>query len=139
MDDSKYILLVDDSRFLRMAYEHVLVKAGYQVVAVSDGEEALRLAEERPPDLILLDMLLPKMSGPDVLRRFRRCPETAQVPVIVLSSLPQSNEQKLRAEGATSYCQKSTLDLENSPEALVRIIEQAFRLCRAALSKGAGL
>jgi len=139
MNDSKYILLVDDSRFLRMAYERVLLKAGYQVAAVSDGEEAVRLAEERPPDLILLDMLLPKMSGPDVLRTLRRGADTAQIPVVVLSSLPQSNEQKLRADGATLYCQKSALDLENAPENLVRVIEEAFSLCRAALSKGAGL
>jgi len=53
--------------------------------------------------------------------------------------LPQSNEQKLRADGATLYCQKSALDLENAPENLVRVIEEAFSLCRTALSKGAGL
>lgn len=139
MSDSKYILLVDDSRFLRMAYERVLAKAGYQVAAVTDGEEAVRVAEKQPPDLILLDMMLPKISGPDVLRMLRRCSETSQTPIVVLSSLPQSNEERLKSDGATLYCQKSALDLENDPEGLVRIIEKAFKICRAALSKGAGL
>ena len=139
MSNSKHILLVDDSRCVRMSYQWVLVQAGYKVAAVSDGEEAVRLAEEHLPDLILLDMLLPKMSVPDVLRKLRQCPNTADIPVIVLSSLPQSNEHKLRAEGATLFCQKSALDIENSPEEFIRIIEKAFTPCRVASSTGAGL
>lgn len=55
----KSILLVDDSKFMRMANEKALSRAGYEVVAASDGEEALRIAHTRIPDLILLDMLLP--------------------------------------------------------------------------------
>ncbi len=62
------ILLVEDSKFLRLATERALARAGYEINSAPDGEEALRLAKEKLPDLILLDMLLPKMSGPDVLR-----------------------------------------------------------------------
>jgi DNA-binding response OmpR family regulator len=62
----KSILLVEDSRFLRLANEKALVRAGYSVVTASDGEEALRIAYVRPPDLILLDMLLPKLGGAQV-------------------------------------------------------------------------
>jgi CheY-like chemotaxis protein len=126
MNKSKRILLADDSRFLRIACERVLIKAGYEVMTASDGDEAVRIAEQQAPDLILLDMLLPKMSGPDVLRRLRRHSRTAHVPVIVLSSLPQSNEKKLQAEGATLYCQKSRLDLESTPLLLLSLIDEAF-------------
>ncbi len=65
------ILIVEDSRFLRLANERALTKAGHNVISASDGEEGLRRAVERQPDLIILDMLLPKMSGPDVLRATR--------------------------------------------------------------------
>src|SRR5438552_1790752 len=65
------ILLVEDSKMLRLANERVLVRAGYEVTTAQDGEEALRVAEEMHPDLILLDMLLPKLSGPEVLRALK--------------------------------------------------------------------
>jgi CheY-like chemotaxis protein len=64
----KSILLVEDSRFLRRATEQTLLRAGYSVVTAADGEEAIRIACARIPDLVLLDMLLPKLAGPEVLR-----------------------------------------------------------------------
>jgi DNA-binding response OmpR family regulator len=69
------ILLVEDSRYLRVMNERALVGAGYRVMTACDGEEALRLAAESMPDLVLLDMLLPKLSGPEVLRSRRANPE----------------------------------------------------------------
>src|ERR1022692_4934084 len=65
------ILLVEDSKFLRLATERALARAGYETSSAVDGEEALRVAREKMPDLILLDMLLPKMSGPDVLKALK--------------------------------------------------------------------
>jgi CheY-like chemotaxis protein len=65
------ILLVDDSKFLRLATERALAWAGYDVSTAGDGENALQMAREKRPDLILLDMLLPKMSGPDVLKALK--------------------------------------------------------------------
>ena len=62
------ILLVEDSKFLRLATERALARVGYEMSSAADGEEALRVAREKLPDLILLDMLLPKMSGLDVLK-----------------------------------------------------------------------
>ena len=103
----KSILLVDDSRFIRMANERSLARAGYSVVTASDGEEALRTARSRVPDLILLDMLLPKLGGPEVLRALRKDPVTASIPVIVLSSLPQTNE--------ASSCRGAQLPTSRNP------------------------
>jgi CheY-like chemotaxis protein len=119
----KSILLVEDSRFLRRANERSLTKAGYRVTTASDGEEALHLARAMAPDLVLLDMLLPKIGGPQVLRALRNDPTTARIPIVVLSSLPQSNEQKLKDEGAVAYFEKSKLDLEND-EALVQVVTE---------------
>ena len=82
------ILIVDDSRFLRLANERALLKAGHQVLTASDGEEGLRLGIEHQPDLIVLDMLLPKLSGPEVLRALRKNLRTATIPIMVLTSLP---------------------------------------------------
>ncbi len=122
----KSILLVEDSRFLRRANERTLAKAGYRVTSAADGEEAAQLARTTTPDLVLLDMLLPKLGGPEVLRTLRNDPATANIPIVVLSSLPQINEQKLKGEGATAYFEKSRLDLDNDSEALLQIVAETL-------------
>ena len=116
------ILIVDDSRFLRMANERALTRVGHDVVCASDGEEGLRLALERTPDLVVLDMLLPKLSGPDVLRAMRKAPETAAIPVMVLTSLPQCNEEKLLDEGATAYFEKGLLIVDKGSGPFVEAV-----------------
>jgi len=103
------VLLVEDSKIQKLANERTLHKAGYIVLNASDGEEALRTAHEKIPDLILLDMLLPKLGGPEVLRALKQDPATVRIPVIVLSSLPQTNELKVRLDGADGYFEKSRL------------------------------
>jgi DNA-binding response OmpR family regulator len=117
------ILIVDDSRLLRIANERMLVKAGYEVITAADGEEGLRLALESKPDLIVLDMMLPKLSGQEVLQRLRTHPSSASTPVIVLTSLPESNREKLLGEGASLYFEKSLLRLENGSGPLLDAIE----------------
>jgi CheY-like chemotaxis protein len=122
----KSILLVDDSRFIRQANERALARAGYAVVTASDGEEALRIAHSRTPDLILLDMLLPRLGGQQVLQALRSDPVTASIPVVVLSSLPQKNADKLMKEGATAYFEKSRLDLDRNAESLLQIVKKTL-------------
>jgi len=122
----KSILLVEDSRFLRLANERILVKAGYSVVTAADGEEALRIANAMIPDLILLDMLLPTLGGVQVLQALRSNTLTALIPVIVLSSLPQANELKLKKEGATAYFEKSQLDLGQNSVSLISIVKKTL-------------
>ncbi len=116
------MLLIDDSKFLRRANELSLAKAGHQIVAASDGEEGLRLAREKKPDVIVLDMLLPKLGGAQLLQLLKSDALTAKIPVIVLSSLPQRNEEKLMAAGAAAYLEKSTLALEQCSSELSRTI-----------------
>jgi DNA-binding response OmpR family regulator len=117
------ILIVDDSRLLRITNERMLVKAGYEVITAADGEEGLRLALECAPDLIVLDMMLPKLSGQEVLQRIRTHAASASTPVIVLTSLPESNREKLLGEGASLYFEKSLLRLENGSGPLLDAIE----------------
>src|SRR5580658_1933386 len=103
------ILLVEDSKPIRRENESALSKAGYEVICAEDGETALRLAKEHHPDLVLLDMILPKMSGPEVLKRLKSEPATAEIPVVVLSGLSEKNRDKLMEDGAEEYLEKNAL------------------------------
>jgi CheY-like chemotaxis protein len=114
------ILLVEDSKLLRLAGERALHRAGYQVLAAADGEQALRMARENHPHVILLDMLLPKVSGLDVLRALKSDAQTKDIPVIVLSSLAKANEDKLLAEGAAAFFEKSEQMLQDDYSELLR-------------------
>jgi CheY-like chemotaxis protein len=121
------ILLVDDNLHLQIAFKKVLTSSGYQVELASDGEEGLRLAHSTRPDVILLDMLLPKLGGVDVLRALKADDATKTIPVIALSGLPMSNEARLRRDGAISYLQKSNLE---NLDILLQAIDYALLLPR---------
>lgn len=118
------ILLVDDSKFLRIATERALTRAGYSVCTAIDGENALEVARERHPDLILLDMLLPKMTGPDVLKALKKDPATKDIAVIVLTGLSQKNAARLQQEGAVAFLEKSELGLDKGCDALLRALAE---------------
>ncbi len=123
----KLILLVDDSRFQRITNERLLVRAGYEVVTAGDGEEALRIASSRAPDLVILDMLLPKLSGPEVLKSLTTNPTTASIPVVVLSSLTQANETRLIEEGASAYLEKSRIEGDPNFSALLTTVARTLK------------
>jgi len=124
--------LVDDSPYIRLTSRQVLVDSGFTVVEAGDGEAALRQARTCQPDLILLDVMLPNRGGESVLRALRQDPATASIPVIVMSSLPQSNADKLIQAGAAAYIEKSKLDLTHHSENLVRIVNAALRKIHSA-------
>jgi DNA-binding response OmpR family regulator len=117
------VLLVEDSKFLRVATERALSNAGFEVSTAEDGEKALQVANAGLPDIILLDLMLPKISGPDVLKALKESSATRDIPVIVLSSLSQKNEEKLLSEGAAAYFEKSALELGKSSDRLVATIQ----------------
>ena len=120
------ILLIEDSKFQRIANERALVKAGYVVIHAGDGEEGLRIARKDIPDLVLLDMMLPKVSGLDVLRALKGDVHVKHIPVIVLSGLGQANEDKLMSEGAAAFVMKSEKLFENNSSLLIRTVESAL-------------
>jgi CheY-like chemotaxis protein len=117
------ILLVEDDRFLRKAAEATLRQRGFHVLTAVDGEEGLRLARAEAPDLILLDLIMPKMQGFEVLRILKQDPATAGIPVIVLSNLGQESDVRQAMEaGALAYCVKANLSLQD----LVKRAEEAL-------------
>lgn len=117
------VLLVEDSKFLRLTNERVLSRAGFEVFTAVDGEEALRVANDKLPDIILLDMMIPKVSGPEVLKALKNNPATKGIPVVVLTSLSQKNEEKLISEGAAAYFEKALLGLDQSSDRLASTVE----------------
>jgi CheY-like chemotaxis protein len=121
------ILVIEDSRFLRIAMERALAKAGHAVTGAADGREGLQAARTTPPELILLDMMLPGLDGTSVLKALKEDVSTAQIPVIVLSGLSQKNEAKLKNAGAAAYIEKSFLDLERNADLLIQSVESVFK------------
>jgi CheY-like chemotaxis protein len=121
------ILLVEDSKFLRISTERALARAGYAVSTAIDGEEAVQFARERLPDLILLDMLLPKMSGPDVLKALKKDPATSEIPVVVLTGLSQKNATRLQDDGAFAFLEKAELSLEKGSQALLAALDDIIK------------
>jgi CheY-like chemotaxis protein len=121
------ILLAEDSKFLRLEIGRSLTSAGYKVYSAADGEEALQLARENLPDLILLDMLLPKMSGPDVLAALQRDPLTRRIPVVVITGMSQKNADRLREDGAFAFLEKSDLELDKGPKKLLTAVGEFLK------------
>ncbi|MGD0213427.1 MAG: response regulator [Terriglobales bacterium] len=121
------ILVVDDNVQLQIAFKKILTSSGYQVRQATDGEEGLRLALETKPDVIVLDMMLPKLSGLDVLLSLKQDHATERIPVIALSGLPVSNEARLRRDGAVRYLNKSNLE---DMDVLLQTIDYALLMPR---------
>jgi CheY-like chemotaxis protein len=113
-DAVRRVLLAEDDRFLRKAAETALKRHGFTVVAAVDGEEALRLARAAPPDLVLLDLIIPRMQGFEVLRALKADPATAPIPVVILSNLGQDGDMKQAMDaGAAGYFVKANLSLQD--------------------------
>jgi CheY-like chemotaxis protein len=131
------ILLVDDSKFLRLATERALARAGYEVSTATDGDDALKIAREQKPDVILLDMLLPKMTGPDVLKALKKDPATAGIAVVAFTGLSQKNAVRLEQDGACAFLDKSELGLEKGSEALLVALARIMRKLNLEIPAGA--
>ncbi|HEX5815162.1 MAG TPA: response regulator [Methylomirabilota bacterium] len=103
----KTILYVEDNEFNRKIVRQLLARTSYRLLEAVDGEEGVASALAAPPDLVLMDIQLPKISGLDATRQLRADPRTAGVPVIVVTSFALSgDENKAKAAGATAYLAK---------------------------------
>jgi two-component system phosphate regulon response regulator PhoB len=116
------ILLVEDDPDIRHLVSYKLSRGGFRVIEADDGLTALREAHRDPPDLVILDVRMPRMSGLDVCRELRASPRTARVPIIMLTARarPQDLEQAYAA-GATDYVVKPF-----SPRALLERVENTL-------------
>ncbi len=103
---AKKILVVDDEADLRLMVSRGLAKRGYEVTGGKDGREALEQARRLLPDLIILDIFLPFMNGDDVVRALKKDEKLKQIPVILISSVPEGLDEKAAASGADAYLHK---------------------------------
>ncbi len=104
MNSKGTILIVEDQAGFRMIYEDLLAHEGYAVITAGDGELGWEMVKEKKPNLVLLDLGLPKMDGFEVLRRMRADAETKAIPVIIFSVMGEPNDIKKAMElGANDY------------------------------------
>ena len=104
---SKRILVVEDHEENRRILRLLLKSAHYEVLEAVTGEDGVRLAELERPDLILMDIQLPKISGMEAMRRIRTNPATAKTPIVAITSFALSgDDQKAKEAGATAYLAK---------------------------------
>jgi CheY-like chemotaxis protein len=134
LDKNREILLIEDGKFMRVAVQRALTGAGYTVHTTDHGEAGLRAARETLPDLILLDLVLPTISGLDVLKALKRDAITKSIPVIVLAALSEPTKEEALNEGATACVEKSDKLLENDSVALIHTVTQVVGKAKA--SKG---
>jgi CheY-like chemotaxis protein len=126
MSEPKRILLVEDDRFLRKAAEVRLKRAGYTVITAADGEEALATAQTMRPDLVLLDLIMPRMQGFEVLRVMRTQPHLDGVPIVVLTNLSQdADREQVMTQGANGYLVKANLSLDALADAVGEALKGA--------------
>ena len=113
----KTILFIEDESALQKTFGEILSQEGYEVISALDGEVGLRLAKIKKPDLILLDLILPKINGFEVLKKFKEETETKSIPIIVLTNLEGIEDVKGAIElGAQTYLVKTQYTLEEVVE-----------------------
>ena len=119
----KTILFIEDEGSLQKTFSDILQKEGYKITSALDGEIGLKLAKGQKPDLILLDLILPKMNGFEVLEELKKDPETKEIPVIVLTNLEGLNDVEKAIElGAKTYLVKAQYGLEEVIEKVKKTI-----------------
>lgn len=120
----KKILFVEDESALQKTFGALLRQEGYEMVSATDGEAGLRLARSEKPDLVLLDLILPKMDGFKVLEALKKDEATKSIPIIVLTNLEEiENVEKAIELGATTYLVKTNYTLEELAQKIKAAME----------------
>lgn len=123
MADKKTILLVEDDEFLAELYSTKLRLENFEVILATDGEKALKAVKDTHPDLMLLDVVLPKYDGFEVLKQVKDNKDTKDIPVILLTNLSQKDEVKRGLDlGAVDYLIKAHF----MPSEVVKKIKQTI-------------
>lgn len=117
------ILFIEDESALQRAASQVLSEEGFQVFSALDGETGLEIAKKEVPDLILLDLIIPKKDGFEVLDEIKKDPSTQNIPVIILSNLEGSSDvERAIGLGATTYLIKTNYRLEEVVEKIKMVL-----------------
>lgn len=116
----KTVLYVEDNEFNRKIVRQLLSRTSYRLIEAMDGEAGVASARESVPDLVIMDIQLPKLSGLEATRQLRADPTTADIPIIVITSFALAgDEEKARAAGAAAYLAKPY-----SPRELLQMIRE---------------
>lgn len=119
----KTILFIEDESALQKTIRDLLKGEGYEMISALNGEVGLRLAKEKKPDLILLDLILPRVHGFDVLKKLKENPETKEIPIVVLTNLEGLGDvDKAIALGAKTYLVKAQYTLQEVVEKIEKAI-----------------
>lgn len=119
MSSAKYILIADDDAVVSRIYQRQFAHAGYEVKVVLDGEQAISAIEERCPDVMMLDLQMPKIGGLEVLRHVRSTPELKALPVVVFSNAYLGNQVKEAWKAGANKCLTKTIC---TPKQLMAVI-----------------
>ncbi len=112
MSKLRKIVILEDDRILLKALNIELLSHGFEILSATDGESGLKLISKEKPDLVLLDLIMPKMHGFEILTELKKNKDTKNIPVIILSNLGQDEEVKKGMElGALDYYKKASTDL----------------------------
>jgi DNA-binding response OmpR family regulator len=121
----KTILFIEDESALQKTFGEILRQEGFEMISALDGELGLRLAKEKKPDLILLDLVLPKIHGFEVLKKLKEDKETKEIPIIVLTNLEGiSDVDKTIELGVTTYLVKAQYSLEEVVEKIKKALKE---------------
>lgn len=122
---SKKILFVEDEPTLQKAISEVLTQEGFQVFSALDGEKGIEMIKTEKPDLVLLDLILPKKDGFEVLKEMKEAEELKDIPVIVLTNLEGIGDvEKALSLGATTYLVKANYELDDVVEKIKQNIKK---------------
>jgi DNA-binding response OmpR family regulator len=119
----KKIVIVEDDKFLGSLVSKKLISAGSAVTLVSKGEEAVSTIEQVAPDLVILDLLLPGMSGFDILKKIRHDDRFKKLPVIILSNLGEEKDiQQGKDLGVNDFLIKATVNMDEIADHIAKIL-----------------
>lgn len=124
-EQKKTIILADDDPLIIRMYQNKLSTDGYRVIMAINGEEAFMAALKERPDLILLDVMMPKMNGVETLKALKAEPKTSKIPVIILTNLgdKEADVENAKKLGALDYLVKSQIELKDLSARIKRAIE----------------
>lgn len=122
---SAKILIIEDDKALQRALSNRFEQEGFKILAATDGETAIRMVEELHPDLIILDIIIPKKNGFEVMEEVSKRPEISSIPVVVLSNLENTKDiEKMMSLGAKAYLVKANYSLDEVVEMARKFLKE---------------
>jgi DNA-binding response OmpR family regulator len=121
----KKILFIEDESALQEAMGKILKEDGYEIISSLNGEDGLKMAQSKNPDLVVLDLILPKLHGFEVLKKLKESKKTKDIPVIILTNLEATEDvEKAIKMGASGYLVKSSYSLEEVTEKIKNFFDK---------------